>query len=1275
MAHQWQSAFDPQAAEGDDQKKALAVHIALLPVGERGSLLYFSGNRWDTDNHKAGKVDHTVLFDYASRTAARPGSPAGPGGLVPDDFLDVFCSGHAMLADGRLLVAGGTSAMTIADPSNPHDGHWGGLREAFVFDPAAVPKWQPIAPMNTCPVPGFEGRGGGRWYPSIITLPDGSLLALCGHPRVFSTAFDEADPADYPATEDDPRHNNNSPERYRPCINAWDLLNPDGIGEGYLHDFAVFYPRAHVLPSGLVLIVQPLYAFPHELTEGASIDLSGAWAHKSLIYDADNAKIVAGFAGPDLKIEANYLVPGFAAQSTTSVLLPLLPEKDYQSDILICGGHTAARATISTGAEASSTWIATSARSNFFSEDGTPSIPQRANALATLLPNGQVLVTGGTNVWKDPKTLPQDQFDATFAVRVPEIYDPATGTWTALTDAPAQVPRGYHSVALLMTDGRVLTAGSERDNVFGHQSSEYRMEVFEPDYINAPNRLQITSAPPCISYGEAFHVGFDPAAGNDVSRAAVTRFGSATHGFDYDQRYVGLTFKVESPGLLLVTAPPQSAVAPPGYYMLWLIDSGGRPCIQAATVRVGAQQLTAELDRSVFSIYDVQTNARAGETTYKRAFYAVFNGFIPFEVVDLEFSATFSQQGLTATLSPWDSEPNPALEDPTHPQLIQRTVFAFDLTFAGTVAFDGLTGGDALRNVTLTVKAGDWQTTSEIVLVMEPSPFMTDGDKPWLSVDLRVFQVTPTSASRWLPGQPFNTPNDYIVALLQSLNNNVDAGQAMFSDLPDAEAASALSLLPTATGAPDGPPIYSFALARVRMDSQTVAANYVRVLFRLFRTLRPSLTYDTTSLYRRFENPVVAGGTQVTTDAMPLLGVEGADIVSIPFFAAPRVGPGQDMTVQTDASNLLTVPAGAGEQIRFFGCWLDINQPNQKHFPRYPGGATNFGGFSSSDLLSIQELITGFHQCLVAEVHYKLDTTSPELPRPGDTPATSDKLSQRNLALTTSANPGSLSTRTVQHSFELKGIGTRPVTGADLGYDERHDSLLLWWGNVPKKTEVDIYLPGIPAEDVLRLRPPSHACTMRMVDERTIRCSSSGDLGDCLFVPIPGWNDGSLAGLLTLRLPDGVRHGEKFVLTAQHLSGPKRLVVGAFELQIAVNADHSQLLRDDKDQLAILKYLLSRTPSDDRWWPILSRMVGQLSGRVAAFGVDPGGIQPSQWGSGPHDSVLPAVGATTGSTDYLSCADGLPGVRFAAETFIPVGLEAEIEIEAKIRVRVKKIPK
>ena len=508
-------------------------------------------------------------------------------------------------------------------------------------------------------------------------------------------------------------------------------LNPEGIGEGFLHDYAVFYPRVHVLPSGKLLIVQPLYTTP----ANGSSNSSGMYAGRSLIYDADAQAITASFPGPQ-NVDPVYVNPGYAAQFTTSALLPLLPESNYLPTVLICGAAKAARATVTPGSEWNATYTPTSARPAFFNQNGAMVAPLRANATAILLPTGQVFVSGGMNIFE---TLPAGQpYDQTFSVFLPEIYDPVNDVWTALTDAPASVARGYHSNALLMLDGRVLTAGSERNNVSGAASAEYRMEVFEPDYIAAPNRLTIQHVQPAIAYGETFSVEFQLAPGTafpSIDRVAIMRFGSATHSFDYDQRYVGLTFQQTSPGVLSVVGPPSGGVAPPGYYMLWLIDSGGLPCVQAATVRVGGQRVYVETDRSVFSIDDVKLNF---DPTTKSASSS--------RAVDLVFEGYHSQRSGSTDCERRDHLPGSSgrrrmgnvLEVQSRraksgdrisgsPQLIQRIVLAFDVVFDGTTAFDGITGPDDIRVLTVTITAGPSSASATIDLVGEPTPFMTDG--------------------------------------------------------------------------------------------------------------------------------------------------------------------------------------------------------------------------------------------------------------------------------------------------------------------------------------------------------------------------------------------------------------------------------------------------------------------------------------------------------------------------------------------------------------------
>ena len=110
----------------------------------------------------------------------------------------------------------------------------------------------------------------------------------------------------------------------------------------------------------------------------------------------------------------------------------------------------------------------------------------------------------------------------------------ATESWT--TAEQAQVVRNYHSVALLMPNGRVWTAGSSKNADSGDPNvvGEKRIEVYKPSYDADPNRPDITSALLSVGYGDNFEVRTPQAA--SIQRVALIRAGSATHAFDADQR-------------------------------------------------------------------------------------------------------------------------------------------------------------------------------------------------------------------------------------------------------------------------------------------------------------------------------------------------------------------------------------------------------------------------------------------------------------------------------------------------------------------------------------------------------------------------------------------------------------------------------------------------------------------------------------------------------------------------------------------------------------------
>jgi len=190
----------------------------------------------------------------------------------------------------------------------------------------------------------------------------------------------------------------------------------------------------------------------------------------------------------------------------------------------------------------------------------------RIHANSVLLPDGTVLVVGGGRRGE----YGQPVFGA-------ELYDPETDTWTQL--AEQQAPRTYHSTALLLPDGRVLSAGSDSGSPLQDTG-----EIFSPPYLFAGPRPTIGSAPAELSYGEAFTI--DTPQAQTIARVALLRAGSATHGVDFAQRYVDVSFTGSGAGALQATSPATGAEAPPGWYMLFLVDDAGVPSI-ASWVSIG----------------------------------------------------------------------------------------------------------------------------------------------------------------------------------------------------------------------------------------------------------------------------------------------------------------------------------------------------------------------------------------------------------------------------------------------------------------------------------------------------------------------------------------------------------------------------------------------------------------------------------------------------------------------------------------------------------------
>jgi hypothetical protein len=1123
----------------------LAVHAALLPSGW---ILYFGGDQHWSTGLSSGAIDNTRLFDPTSNAISPVTFPAG-------NATDVFCSGHAFIGDGRLLVSGGTAQWgTGGDPAHPHSLNFGGERGSWLFEPRAS-AWRRVADLN--PEPG-QPDGGGRWYPTLVTVANGDVVAFSGHPH-----------------RDDSRHNNDTPERYLPGANFWSLLSTTAV-------HLEFYPRVHLLRDGTILCATPL-------------------GGQTRIYDP----------GGQALTPVTFTAPGdgiYQGWDGTSVLLPLLPGDGYAERVLLVDGVTPRRLNV----RGTAGWQATAART------GLAANRQREFGCAVLMPTGEVFVTGGVQT-RSPEV----------GVLEPEIYTPGInwttltytdeagggvplGAWQSLDADPATVIRNYHSVAILLSDGRIWTAGSNHHANMGDPSdaaiAEKRIEIHSPSWFGNAARPTITSAPQVVTYGQSFDLDTPQAA--SIQRVALMRCGSVTHAFDADQRYVALDFTVAAAGQLSVTAPPNSGVAPPGYYMLWVVDTAGLPCQQARFVRVARLSCQVVTDRSTFSILEVDALLSAGPTAeFPDALYLLVDGLLPHELGTLPPTPTLAFEfdmpggavvpGLTAAVGA------PLYEDPALPPDVgQRVTYPVTLRFANTTAYAGFT---EVRSVHVSAQLGPHRCVAALLLSKQPNPYMLDGPVSWLSTDLRVFQIRAGGTRGGVTqGAGAGAGNTFINQLLTNFNGTAISPSHPFFAISTDQAASMLEL----SREVGGQRVFNYAVAMVRYRAIALPATDVRVFFRLFNTVGTAIEFDPATTYRR----AGAGADQIA-----LLGRQGTDIISIPFFAEPRVdATAVSMTTQLDPDNKRTlVPLGATESVGFFGCWLDFNQ-TEDQFPQHPLVGDD-GPFAAASCHSIQRLIRGRHQCFIAEVFFE-----PDLIPAGATPGSSDNLSQRNLAIEESDNPGSPLTHTIQHTFELKpsrGMlpGWEPFVSAPMLMQSHlgprsypPDEVIFRWRDLPADSTVTLYLPDVDLEAVLRAAsrrggPPR----FERVDQHTLRCL----VGDVSFLPVPGGREVNIPGLLSIELPQTVVTKQVFRISVHQYSGITHQILGAFQITIPV-LDAPVILPVATRTLSVMRHIAEAIPPTDRWYPIFLRYLLHLGDRVKDLGGDPDSVEPSPNGDG-----------------------------------------------------------
>ena len=355
------------------------IHMSLLPTGEVLS--------WDGFGFAPGSA--TLWNPITNQFTSVPNGP------------NLFCAGHILMPDGRVLVLGG------------HVDAYVGITDTTIYDSTSR-TWSSAAPMN------FP-----RWYPTVTSLPDGRALVMSGNTNCQTCIAD-------------------IPEIYDPATNSWSELSSARLG-------IPPYPYNFVLPNGKILVAGGY----HDSMPTRVLDLTTqTWQV------LDPARLDAG--------SAVMYAPGKVMKSGSS----------WETEPAIT--LSAATTYVLDTNQASPLWRATA-----------PMVYPRVFHNLTVLPDGNVLVTGGGQT--------TDLFNLEAASLAAEMWSPATETWTTM--ASAQMPRFYHSNALLLPDGRVLVAGGGRSGV-----DQLNSEIYSPPYLFKGSRPIISAAPAVVQYGSNFAV-------------------------------------------------------------------------------------------------------------------------------------------------------------------------------------------------------------------------------------------------------------------------------------------------------------------------------------------------------------------------------------------------------------------------------------------------------------------------------------------------------------------------------------------------------------------------------------------------------------------------------------------------------------------------------------------------------------------------------------------------------------------------------------------------
>ena len=498
-----------------DLPNSFAIHSVMLPTGK----VLFWGFPAEPPNVGNGTLwDPAKGYGPASFTDVPPPvvDPDGPG-PQPPGVAPIYCSGQSFLANGEVLVTGGNLVLPmVSDPAYPD---WAGLNRAFTFNPWTE-RWTQQPQMND-----------GRWYPTQVLLPDGRTIVIGGYGddapgKILNFDFEIFTPGSGSETA--------GTFEMHPEVTLPDQL---------------LYPHLFTLPDERVLVAGP------------------APKHSALID--------AGEPG-DPVTWTNLERSNGPRNGGTAVLQPGSPRGSWK--VTQIGGYgyhldegedvrppTATTETIDVK-HADEGW-----------RMGSPMNLGRSYQNTVLLPDRSMVTVGGgygSNIEDGVYAIDSDG-----ARRQVELYDPDTRKWRL---GPAQMEdRGYHSTALLLPDGRVFSGGDNHHpfEPGGGFSLTDTAEIYSPPYLFKGKRPVIKKAPKAVGWNKRMRI--TTKGRSKATSAVMVAPAATTHGNDMNQRLVPLRVKKQKHGRkrLDAVAPPSAGVAPPGYYMLFVLNKKGVPSV------------------------------------------------------------------------------------------------------------------------------------------------------------------------------------------------------------------------------------------------------------------------------------------------------------------------------------------------------------------------------------------------------------------------------------------------------------------------------------------------------------------------------------------------------------------------------------------------------------------------------------------------------------------------------------------------------------------------